>query len=113
NDGLTQVVFGIVVVALAEEERVTGAVADVGQANVAVDEEDAVPRHARIIRWTARMNRPLAGVAAITAHPVETPGPRGGQGLLELPHGLRQRVRGADQDRDDLRRGGIPPAGDG
>src|SRR5262249_26035712 len=95
-------------VALAEEERVTGAVGDVRQANEAVKKEDAVPGQSGIIRRTAKSTRPFAAVAAITAHPIETPGPRRGARCRELPHGLRQRIRGAEQDLDDLGLGGIP-----
>src|SRR5262249_16960124 len=57
--GLEEVVFRIAVVALAEEERVAAAIGDIRQANAAVNEEDAVPRHSRKIRRTARLNRPL------------------------------------------------------
>src|SRR5262245_31196035 len=98
-------------VALAEQERVTAAVGDVRQANAAVKEEDAVPRDAGKIRRTARTHRALAGAAAITAHPIETPGPRWGEPgrCREFHHAFGQWVRGAEQDLDDLGRGGIPP----
>src|SRR5262249_8010599 len=43
NNGLLAAVFRIVMEALAEEERATGAVLDVQQANAAANEEDAVP----------------------------------------------------------------------
>src|SRR5262249_24602697 len=69
NIGTAAVEFRIVMDALAEEERVAGAVGDVRQADAAVNEEDAVPGHA------GRTNRPFAGVAAITAQPIETKGP--------------------------------------
>src|SRR5262249_24560082 len=43
NNGLLSVEFRIVMVALAEEDRVAGAVGDVLHANATVNEEDAVP----------------------------------------------------------------------
>src|SRR5262249_62079464 len=85
--GLKAIVFRIPMVALAEQEGVTGAVGDVRNANTAVDPEDAVPR-----RRTARSKRPRAGVAAITAHPIETVGPRGGLRCCEFHHGFRERI---------------------
>src|SRR5262249_32294020 len=98
----------------AEEEGVAVAVGDVCKANAAVDPEDAVPRYAGKSRWRARRNRPRAGVAAITAHPIETPGPRGGAPgrRREFRHGFRQRVRGAELELDDLGLCGIPAPGD-
>src|SRR5262245_17381611 len=103
-------------VALAEEEGVTTAVAvdDVGQANAAVNPEDAVPRYAGKSRCSACWDRARAGVAAITSHPIETPGPRRGApvGFCELRHGVRQRIRRTDQELDDMGRGGIPLPGD-
>src|SRR5262249_13911360 len=77
KNGLEAVEFRVTMVALAEEEGVSGAVGDVLKANAAVNPEDAVPRYAGKSRGTAHRNRALAGAAAITAHPVETPGPRG------------------------------------
>src|SRR4051812_19300027 len=55
--------FRVVVEALAEEERVAGAVRDVVQANVAAEVEGAVPADAGKGRRAARMDRALAGVA--------------------------------------------------
>src|SRR5262245_19110045 len=81
NNVVQAVEFRITMVALAEEERVAGAVGDVLHANATVNEEDAVPGHARKIRRTTRKNRPFAGVAAITAHPIETKGPGWGAPL--------------------------------
>src|SRR5262245_20705846 len=109
--GLLAVEFRVTMVALAEEERVAGAVGDVPNTNVAANVEDAVPGHA------GRMDRPFAGVAAITAYPMETPGPRGRRGWVgerfrEFHHGFRQRVRRAEQDLDDLGLCGIPTARD-
>src|SRR5262245_37781746 len=66
NQGLLAIVFRVSMETLAEEERATGAVGDVRNTQAAVNEEDAVPGHA------GRMNRPFAGVAAITGHPIET-----------------------------------------
>jgi hypothetical protein len=74
NNGLAEVVFRVTMVALAEEEGFTAAVGDVQQANAAVNVEDAVPGYA------GKRQRARAGVAAITTHPIETPGPlRGGR----------------------------------
>jgi hypothetical protein len=67
----------MVVVALAEAERVTAAVGDDRQANTIIEEEDAVPGHTAKSRGTARINGPAARVAGITGHPIETPVPRG------------------------------------
>src|SRR5262249_14004840 len=64
NNERLAVEFRIVMIALAEEERVTGAVTDVRQPNTPVNEEDAVLGHA------GQRNRPCAGVAAVTAHPI-------------------------------------------
>src|SRR5262249_3637349 len=75
NNGLAAVEFRITMVALAEEQRVTAAVGDVRQANAAIDEEDAVPAQAGKIRRIAQGKRARAGAAAITTHPIETPGP--------------------------------------
>src|SRR5262245_37750899 len=80
NIGPAAVEFRITMVALAEEERVTGAVGDVRQANAAVKKEDAVPAQSGIIRRIAISTRPFAAVAAITAQPIETQGPRRGGG---------------------------------
>src|SRR5215213_1148937 len=91
-------------VALAEEEGVAGAISDVRNANAAVNPEDAVPRDIR--------KRPRAGVAAITAHPIETPGPRGGAPWQDFHHVCWQRIRGANQELDDLGLGGVPAPGD-
>src|SRR5215475_13215466 len=95
-------------VALAEEERVTGAVGDVRKADAAVKPEDAVPADAGKSRRTARKDRPFAGVAAVTALPIEAPGPIVGPYTRVFRHGVRQQIRRADQDLDDLGRGGIP-----
>src|SRR5436309_9970545 len=91
NKRSAAVEFRVTMEALAEEERVAGAVLDVSNANAAADPEDAVPGHARKDRRTARMDRALAGVAAITAQPIETPGPRGTSGSFcrEFPYGFR------------------------
>ena len=85
NNGLEAVEFGIVMEALAEEERLTAAVGDVREANGAVKEEDAVTRDARKIRRRAWIHRALAGAAAVTAHPIETPGPQRGERQRSLP----------------------------
>src|SRR5262245_16958307 len=99
-------------VALTEEEGVTGAVGDVQNANAAVNPEDAFPRYSGKSRWIARMHRVLAGVADITAHPIETLAPRGAEPSIGMHHGLLQRIRRAEQDLDDMGRGGIPLPGD-
>src|SRR5262249_29210238 len=112
NNGLTAVVFRITMVALTEEERVRGAVGDVLNANAAVNPEDAVPRYTGRIRWSARRHRARAGVAAITAHPIETPRPRGGDRCRVLHHVCRQRIRRTEQQLDDMSLGGIPAPGD-
>ena len=56
--GLWTFILRVVVKALAEEERVTGAVGDVLQTNATADEEDAVPlsrgRSGRPPVWTDR-----------------------------------------------------------
>src|SRR5262245_47407444 len=77
--GFAAVVFRVAMETLAEEERGAGAVRDVPQTNASVKGEDAVPGQAGKGRRSARMKRPLAGVAAITGHRIETPRPeRGG-----------------------------------
>src|SRR5262249_17386418 len=103
NNGLAEVVFRITMVALAEQERITGAVAvgDLGQANAAFNPKDAVQRYAGKSPWSANRTRARAGVAAITAHPIETPGPTGGDPCFEFYHGCRQRIRRANQQLDD------------
>src|SRR5262249_32440898 len=106
NNGLTVVVRRITMVALTEEESVRGAVRDVGQANAAVDPEDAVPR------YVGKIKRPRAGVAAITAHPVGTPGPLRTALSCGFHDGFRQRIRRAEQELDDMSRGGIPVSND-
>src|SRR5262245_44568341 len=101
--------FRITMDALAKEECVAGAVGDVLHANATVNEEDAVPTMQR----TARTNRARAGVAAITAYPIETATPgRGGEDCSrEFHDGFEQRIRRAKQDWDDLGLSGIPPSG--
>src|SRR5262245_11132827 len=101
-------------VALAEEEGVTGTVGDVRQANAAVKPEDAVPADAGKIRQTARKNRPFAGVPAITAQRIEAPGPTVGpyNNTRVFRHGVRQPIRRAEQELDDLGLRGIPPPRD-
>src|SRR5262245_50386417 len=71
NIGYALVVCRITMVALAEEEGVSGAVGYVRNANAAVNPENAVPRYAGKSRCSANRNRACAGVAAITAHPIE------------------------------------------
>src|SRR5205809_4017235 len=44
NNGLAEVEFRVIMVALAEEERGSGPVGDVRKANAAVNVKDAVPR---------------------------------------------------------------------
>src|SRR5262249_32086805 len=54
-----------------------------------------------------------APVAAIAAHAIVTVGPSAlWVNRHEVKHGVRQRVRWAEQDLDDLGRGGIPPVRD-
>ena len=72
-----------------KQSLVAAAVGDVRQPNVAVDVEDAVPRHSRKSRRDARLDRPVAGVAAVTAHPIETAGPRRGGPDRGRERGLR------------------------
>ena len=110
DNRLEQIKLGIVMEALAEEERLTAAVGDLGEANGAVDEEDAVPRDARKIGWRARRNRALAGVAAVAAHPIEPPGPRRGERGVRCGHfhdAFRQWIRRTQQDLDDLGLNGV------
>src|SRR5439155_6706912 len=84
-------VFRVVVEALAEEKRVTGAVGDVREANVAADEEDAVLAQAGKVRRAAGEDRPHPGVAAVTAHSVGPAGPQGDRvECREFPYGVRQ-----------------------
>src|SRR5262245_61480023 len=75
NTFSAEVEFRIKMVALAEEEGVTGAVCDVRNANAAVDPEDAVPAQAGKTRRIPRGKRARAGAAAIATHPIEAPGP--------------------------------------
>src|SRR5262249_34329220 len=110
--GFGAVVFRVAMETLAEEERGAGAVRDVPQSNASVKGEDAVPGQAGKGRRSARMKRPLAGVAAITGHRIETPRPERGGLCRDFHHGFRQRIGRAEQDLDDLGLGGIPPPGD-
>src|SRR5262245_37385833 len=95
---------------LAEEQRITTTVADVRVANTAADEEDGV------LAQSAGRYRPGPGVTVVTAHPIrpETPGWEGKICVVfrEFPHGVRQPIRRAQQDLDDLGLRGIPSPGD-
>src|SRR6516165_4449974 len=98
-------------IALAEEQSATRAIADVPKADSAVEPENAIPGHAGKRRGSARKYRPLAGIAAIAAERVKAPSPIGGRNVV-LPDGVFQSIGRADQELDDMGRRGVPPPGE-
>src|SRR5829696_186971 len=110
NIGTQAVEFRIVMVALAEEKRVAGAVGDIFQTNATANEEDSIAGHSGKIRSTARLSRAFATVSAITCERVETPRPRE-VAFRVLRDRLRQWIRWTEQDLDDLGLGGIAASG--